>query len=499
MVHIIFGNIIKIKNIKIVGLIGVFFVTTTLSEHLFGLIKSAITQKIVSKITIKLESAIVFRTISMPVNFFEKLNSGEIFARINLLKLYCHNLINSVLNSGLNCALMLIYFFQIFTYAPIMIAPTLATVISFLAFGTFAATTRSKIGFKRMKLQAAETSTILELISGIEKIKLTGSEKPVFSLWANKFAQSLKFEYNPPTTLKISKIVLNAIKLFGTISTYVVAAICEIKPANFFAFSLAFSTLNDSFFNLATTAIEFAKIKPISKLLEPIFKTYPEPTHNKKIITHLKGSIEVNNLSFSYNKNKPNILEQISFKISPKQTIALVGKSGCGKSTLVRLLIGFEKPASGSIFFDENNLNTLNLQILRKKIGIVVENDKLFNGNIFLNIATKNKNLSLKEAWFAAKIAQIDEDIAKMPMKMNTLIVQEGKEFSASQVQRILIARAIATKPKILILDEATSELEAKIQSRIFKQLKQLNCTTIVATNNPEIFCFCDKIIKLDN
>lgn len=496
MVQIVFSTIVKLKNLKIITLIGIFFLTATISEHYFSIMKILITQKIVTKIVLKLEAAIVLRVISMPTSFFKKFNSGEIFTKINFLKNYCKTLINSVLKTWLSCLLSLTYFFQIFSYAPALTIPTMVVITAFLIFSAFTATTRAKIGFKKMDFSSQEKATTIELISGIEKIKLAGSEKVAFAIWAEKFSKVLKIEYNPPAALKFNIIILNTIKLFGTLATYILAAIYKIEPANFFAFSLTFSIINNAFFNLASTTLELAKMKPISKFLKPIFNCCPEKIENKKILTNLKGSIKVYNLSFSYENNNSSVLNKISFKIQPKQTVAIVGKNGCGKSTLIRLLIGFETPTSGSIFFDENNIELLNLKALRNKIGIVFNNKKLFNSNIFLNIAAKNKNLSLKQAWKAAKIAQIDKEIANMPMKMNTLITQEGKEFSASQVQRILIAQALATRPKILIIDEI-SDLETAIQQKIFKQLKQLKCTTIVTANNTAVSRFCDFTINL--
>ena len=496
MVKLIFSVVVELKNIKILNLIGLFLLTTTISEHFFKIIKIIIIQKIINRIITKLEAAMVFRVFSLPISFFKSLNSGEIFERINTLKAFCQNAINCVLQTWLSCALSLFYFFQIFSYSPVLIIPTVASAAAFSIFGAIAAMHRSKIGFKQMDFKSTETATTIELISGIEKIKLAGAEKSAFALWANQFAKALKIKYNPPTTLKLNKIVLSAIKIFTTISTYAFAAIYDVDPASFFAFSLAFEVVNKVFLNMATTAIELAKIKPIYKFLEPIFKTKPEPTKNKNVVTSIKGAVTVSGLCFSYNNNI--IIKNFSFKIEPKQSIAILGECGSGKTTLVRLLIGLEQPTSGTIFFDSSSLDSLNLKTLRQKIGVVFDEDKISNGNIFLNIAAKNKNLSLKQAWRAAKIAQIDQDIAKMPMKMNTLIAQEGNEFSASQVQRILIARAIASQPKILILDNATSELSIKTQAEIFKQLKQLNCSIIVTTNRPEVAEFCGKIVRLN-
>ena len=192
------------------------------------------------------------------------------------------------------------------------------------------------------------------------------------------------------------------------------------------------------------------------------------------------------------------ILDNISLKIHPGQYVAIVGRTGCGKSTLVRLLLGFEKPDRGGIYYDGRDINKIDLKSLRKHIGVVTQNGRLFAGDIYSNIVVAAPDLSLDDAWEAARIAGMDEDIRKMPMGMNTLISEGGGGISGGQKQRIMIARAIAPKPKLLIFDEATSALDNITQRKVSQALDEMKCTRIVIAHRLSTIKQCDRILVLD-
>ena len=178
--------------------------------------------------------------------------------------------------------------------------------------------------------------------------------------------------------------------------------------------------------------------------------------------------------------------------------MAIVGKTGCGKSTLMRLLLGFETPVSGAVYYDNRDLQTLDLPALRRNIGVVLQQSRLFAGDIYSNIAISAPWLTMDEAWEAAKLAGMDEDIKKMPMGMYTLIGEGGGALSGGQRQRLMIARAIASKPKILMFDEATSALDNITQRIVSDSLGQLRCTRIVIAHRLSTIRQCDRILVLD-
>ena len=219
----------------------------------------------------------------------------------------------------------------------------------------------------------------------------------------------------------------------------------------------------------------------------------------KKVMSKLSGGIELNNVTFRYDEMMPAVCRNLSLRICPGEYVAIVGPTGCGKSTLLRLLLGFETPQRGAIYYDGRDLSSIDLKSLRRRIGIVLQDEMLFNGSIFSNISIAAPGMTMEEAWEVAEKADIAEDIRRMPMGMHTM-VQEGRgNMSGGQRQRLMIASAIAPKPKILMFDEATSALDSLSQEKIAAVLDGMkDCTRILVAHRLSTIRNCDRILVLD-
>ena len=194
----------------------------------------------------------------------------------------------------------------------------------------------------------------------------------------------------------------------------------------------------------------------------------------------------------------PNVIDDLSLKIRPGQYVAIVGATGCGKSTLMRLLLGFETPQKGAVYYDGKDLNTIDLKSLRRRTGVVMQDGKLFSGDIYSNIVISAPWLTVDDAWEAAELAGVAEDIRRMPMGMHTLISEGSGGISGGQRQRLMIARAVAPKPRILMFDEATSALDNLTQKQVSQSLESLKCTRIVIAHRLSTIRQCDRIILLE-
>lgn len=233
-------------------------------------------------------------------------------------------------------------------------------------------------------------------------------------------------------------------------------------------------------------------------MVKPFFETVPEVAQDKEVITRLSGGVELSNISFRYKEDMPLVLDNLSLKIRPGEYVAIVGKTGCGKSTLMRILLGFETPQRGAVYYDSKDLKRIDVKSLRRKIGSVMQNGKLFTGDIYSNITIAAPWLTVDDAWEAAEIAGLAEDIRQMPMGMNTLLSEGQGGVSGGQRQRILIARAVAPKPKILMFDEATSALDNITQKQVSEALDNMKCTRIIIAHRLSTIRQCDRIIVLD-
>ena len=192
------------------------------------------------------------------------------------------------------------------------------------------------------------------------------------------------------------------------------------------------------------------------------------------------------------------MLDGVSLKINSGEYVAIVGATGCGKSTLLRCLLGFETPISGTVYYGDQNLASVDARSVRRNIGVVMQNSDLFAGDMFSNITIMNPRATLDDAWEAAEFAGIADDIRKMPMGMQTLISEGGGGVSGGQRQRLLRARAVCGKPQILMLDEATSALDNVTQKHVSDALDALNCTRIVIAHRLSTIRHTNRIIMLE-
>lgn len=408
-------------------------------------------------------------------------------------------LVSTVLSTGLTSLFSLIYISQIFAYAPTLVAPALAILLVTVVFSVVSSLAQMKISTEQMALSGRESGMTYALITGIQKIKLAGAEKRAFARWGNLYAQSAKMTYDPPMFLKLNSVISLAISLTGTLVMYYMSVRAGLSVADYYAFNTAYGMVSGAFLSLAGIALSAAQIRPILTMVQPFFDAVPEVSDGKQVIERLSGSIELNNVSFRYNENMPLILDDLSLKIRPGQYVAIVGRTGCGKSTLLRLLLGFEKPQKGAIYYDGKDLERIDLRSLRRRIGVVMQNGKLFQGDIYSNIVISAPWLSQQDAWEAAELTGIAEDIRRMPMGMNTVISEGSGGISGGQRQRLMIARAIAPKPKILMFDEATSALDNITQKKVSESLDRLKCTRIVIAHRLSTIRQCDRILVLDH
>lgn len=494
----LFQNVVSSESVALLLVTVLFLLSASIGALMFGAVKNLVTTRIDTKMSICVEAATMMRILTLPAGFFRSYSSGELSSRAGHVNSLCSTLVSVTLSTGLTSVFSLAYISQIFLFAPGLVAPALVLILTTVAFTVLSSLLQMRLAKKQMLLDSKESGMSYATITGIQKIKLTGAEMRTFSRWGDLYARVASLRYNPPLFLKINTVISSAITIIGTIVLYNQAIVCHVSAAEYYAFQSAYGIVFGAFMSLFGVALTAANIKPTFDMAEPILHAVPEISEQKEILTKINGGIEVMNLTFRYSENSPVILDDLSLTIRPGQYVAIVGKTGCGKSTLIRLLLGFETPTRGNIFYDGKDLSTLDLRSLRKNIGVVTQNGKLFQGDIFSNIVIAAPYLTLDDAWEAARIAGIDEDIRRMPMGMHTLISEGSGGISGGQKQRLMIARAVAPKPKLLIMDEATSALDNITQRKVSEALDAMKCTRIVIAHRLSTIRQCDRILVFD-
>lgn len=496
--NILFGTVVANQNIKMLVGITVFMICATVSTLLLQAVKALLTARVGTKLELSVQAATMMRILSLPADFFKQYSSGELSSRSHYIQNLCSMLVSTVLNTGLTSVFSLMYISQIFIYAPTLVIPALIIILVTIAFSLATTFLQMHYSKKQMELGTQESGMSYALISGVQKIRLSGSEKRAYSRWSKLYAKQVGMTYNPPMFLRANGSFSSIISLTGIIVMYFMSIKSGVSVSEYFAFNAAYGMLTGAFLSLAGIATTIARFKPILEMAKPIMDAVPEVAEGKQVISRLSGNIELNNVSFRYSENMPLVIDDLSLKIRAGQYVAIVGETGCGKSTLMRILLGFEKPQKGAVYYDGKDLNSVDLRSLRRKIGVVLQNGKLFQGDIYSNIVISAPHLSLDDAWDAAEMAGIADDIRKMPMGMHTIISEGSGGVSGGQRQRLMIARAIAPKPKILMFDEATSALDNITQKTVSDSLDKLKCTRIVIAHRLSTIKQCDRIIYFE-
>ncbi len=492
------GFVRESGNLSLLLGTAVFMVSAIISSQMIGVVKDLMMNRVELKTSLSTEAAMMMRVLNMPANFFRKFSSGELSSRYSAVNQLCDLLLNSVFSTGLSSLLSLLYIGQILHYAPALVGPALLIILATVLLSVVSVLTQMKLSREIMEKGAKQNGLSFALISGVQKIKLAGAEKRAFAKWAHAYAEAVEPSYNPPFLIKANTAISSAISLIGTIVLYYLAVKTRVSPSEYIAFNTAFGAVSAAFASLTGVALSVARIKPILEMAEPILKTQPESSENRAMVTKLNGSIELSNVYFRYNEHMPYVVDGMSLKIKAGEYIAIVGATGCGKSTLMRLLLGFETPEKGAIYYDGKDMNKLDLRSLRRRIGAVTQDGSLFQGDIYSNIVISAPQLGLDEAWEAAEIAGIADDIRAMPMGMHTVLAEGQGGISGGQKQRLMIARAVAPKPRILMFDEATSALDNKTQKKVSDALDALKCTRIVIAHRLSTIRNCDRILVLD-
>ena len=466
------------------------------------LLINAIKGYVNARITIHVEKSIrrdaMQHVLHLPASFYKDYNTGELNARFQNVAALGNAIISGVFMTLLTVIMSLAYFFQLMVFAPPLIYPVLFVLLARFSFTALIIVLQRNHARKQLALSSREAGLSYEIINGIQKIRLSGSEKRIFAKWAKSYSGTARVKYRPPLLLRLSPAISLLITLAGSGMIFWLASRNSISASNYMAFVAGYGSLSAAFISLNQVVGTISAIQPIFELARPLLEAEAENARAKKLPDSIKGNIKLEHVSFRYSENGPLILDDLSLDIKEGEYIAVVGHTGCGKSTLVRLLLGFEEPFKGRILFEEDDLRDLDLPSLRRNIGTVIQNGSLFHADILSNITISSPAATEEDAWQAAEIADIAEDIRLMPMGMKTVISEGQGGISGGQKQRIMIARAIVHKPKILIFDEATSALDNKTQKSISDSISRLNCTRIVIAHRLSTIMNADRIIMLD-
>jgi NHLM bacteriocin system ABC transporter ATP-binding protein len=479
--------------------IGVIILACALASAAFAAARGMALLRVEGKIDAKLQAAVTDRLLSLPAAFFKGYTAGDLASRSLSI-----NAINSIL-SGVAINALLAFVFSSFNLLLLFYYDWQLALLAnaFVFANLLLVTAASLLIVKKQRplvdLQGAKQGMELAYLTGISKLRLTGSEPRAFGAWSDILAKASTLGYESGKMFNLVNAVNAAFPTLASMALFYWffhARTEALSLGRFLSFFAAFAAFQTAMVQLISSLPGSLAAIPLYKRAQPILTAAPEVDAAKSKPKELRGEIEISHVVFRYQPEARPVLADLSIHVAPGEFVALVGDSGTGKSTVLRLLLGFETPESGAVFYDGQDIRRLDVRELRRCIGVVLQNDKPFAGSLFENIAGA-ASLTLDEAWEASRMVGLEEDIKAMPMGMHTLVPPGGAGFSGGQIQRLIIARALARRPKILFFDEATSALDNTTQSVVSQSVASLKVTRLVIAHRLSTVIGADRIYVL--
>ncbi len=498
---VIFGSIIPASDHRRLVAIAFALIGAAVGSSLFQVAQGLAVVRIEARLDSSLESAVWDRLLTLPVPFFRDFSAGDLTNRAmgidQIRQILEGAAISSILSAVFSLTSVVLMFYYSATLALIGVGLTLIS----LAATALACAVELKYVRRLTTLQGEIAGSLLQFITGIAKLRVAAAETRAFSAWATAFAEQKRLFFrsrnigNALTTFSAAWLVLIYLVVFAVIASLPQGS---LSTAAYLAFMAAFTgQLLISVLTLSQAATSVLQCVPLYERSLPILQTLPEVTEAKADPGLLSGAIEVSHVSFRYEAGGPPVLQDVSMRTQPGEFVAIVGPSGAGKSSIFRLLLGFETPESGTIYFDGRDLGGLDASAVRRQIGVVLQDARIMPGTIFENIVGTAR-LTMDDAWEAARLAGLDQDIKQMPMQMHTYISEGGATFSGGQRQRLMIARALVGKPRILLFDEATSALDNVTQAIVTESMAKLKATRVVIAHRLTTVQNADQIVVLE-
>ena len=480
--------------------LGVVILACALGNVSFTIVKNLASFRSMNTMEYAVQSATFDRLFNLPESFFRRYDAADIGQRAMGVTTIYTVLAQSAVTSLLSALFSLLYLWRMFRYSRSMAIWGTVMLLIVMAFIFFMGMMQLRYERKKKEVDIAAQSITFQLLSDVGKLRMAFAEDRALQRYLEKSVESRRLgnvtnAYNIAVNVVagVANIVFSMVFFYLMIHNSVGLTIGE-----FTAFTAAFGSLSGAFLTIVQNFLTINDVRPIYEYAKPILETLPETSLDADLPGDITGEIEVNNVTFTYDESEPPVLHGLSLHIKSGEYVGIVGSSGCGKSTLLKLLLGFEKPQSGGIYYDNHDINDLDKRELRKKFGVVLQSGGLISGSIYENITIASPGTRIMRVEEVVRQVGLEDDIRNMPMGLHTVVAEGADVISGGQAQRILIARAIVGKPKIIFLDEATSALDNVTQRQVVNTLEDLEATKVVIAHRLSTVQNCDRIIVMD-
>lgn len=496
--QVLYDSLIPTGHENAILQLGCLICSFMVGNILFSIVSSLSSFRLTCRIEYEIQSAAYHRMFELPERFFRQYESADMAKRVMELGGLVSQVVELAVSLTLTIVSAFFYFWRMLSYS---VTLSVAGVLMMAAYSiiTYVLALRQLVYQKEIvKLDGKSASVMYQFISGISKLRIAGVEDRAIYEYMKPFARERQLSLTSNRLSYYSSTLSTVIGSIISIMLYALAyAIPSITVGTFVAFTSALGMVSGAITGLAGALVSCKMLGPIYARARPILDAEPESTFGNLMPSKLTGRIDADHLAFAYSEDGPSVLRDLTVHIAAGEYVGIVGTSGCGKSTLLKLFLGFERPKSGKIYYDNQDIESLNLQELRKHFGVVLQDGGLISGSIFENITITAPNATIADVEQVIEQVGLASDIKEMPMGLQTMLSENCGTISGGQQQRILIARAIINKPDIIFFDEATSALDNVTQAMVCDTLEQLGSTRIVIAHRLSTIQRCDRILVM--
>ncbi|GAA2326226.1 NHLP bacteriocin export ABC transporter permease/ATPase subunit [Streptomyces caniferus] len=494
----VLGEYVPSADKNLIVQVSLAVIITSVVSAAFMLLQNLTVLRMEGRIESALQPAVWDRLLRLPTKFFTERSTGELASAamgISGIRRVLSGLgpvaVQATTVGAMNLVLLLLY------SVPLALAALAMLVVIgavFLAMGLWELRWQRRL----IKLGNKLNNQAFQTLRGLPKLRVAAAESFAYAAWAREFARSRELQQKAGR-IKNLTTVLNAVYLpLCSLTMFMLLAgpaRGSMSAGSFLTFNTSVTMLLTSVTQITGAFISAAAAMPMFEQIKPVLDEKPEVRGASAQPGALSGGIEAKKLSFRYTEDGPLVLDDVSFQVRPGEFVAVVGPSGCGKSTLLRLLIGFDKPTSGHVLYDGQDLGALDQAAVRRQCGVVLQNAQPLTGSI-LDCICGAESFTQEEAWAAAEMAGLAEDIKRMPMGLHTMI-SGGGAISGGQRQRLMIAQALVRRPRILFFDEATSALDNETQRIVIDSTRKLSASRLVIAHRLSTVMDADRVIVM--
>ena len=499
-----------------IAVLGAGLAAAALGTAAVNVVRSILLLQIESRLDINSQPALFDRMLRLPPAFFRRYAAGDLADRVMGVQEMRRELTGNTLTGIFAGLLSVVNLVVMLGCSPRLALAGLGIAIVQAGAGAALAVAQLQRERAYADQRGRAESFVLQCLSGIAKLKTAFASDRAFALWARAFGGQRDAFLAAQRTRSLQSVMEAVLLPLGEATLFLVAASLVFPSVQdggaapggathggglplgaWIAFSAAFGQLTAGLFGLVGAVTSSLGVLPLYERARPLLEARPETAQPAEQPGTLSGAIEFHGVTFGYGTEGPPVLSDLSFAIKPGEFVAVVGPSGCGKSTILRLMLAFETPQFGEILYDGRSLAKLDAVALRRQIGVVLQNGRVQPGSLIENIGG-GRPILLEDAWQAARLAGLDADIKAMPMGMHTVMTDGGGTLSGGQRQRLMIARALARRPRVLLLDEATSALDNRTQAIVTEAVAALGLTRIVIAHRLSTIERVDRVLVLD-